>query len=116
MSDQLLKNTEKQITIESILNLVENDMKRVNLSIQSQLNSEVALINQLGTYIIQSGGKRLRPVSLLLAARTCMNDLEQLPHELIDLAAIIEFIHTATLLHDDVVDESSKRRGKDTAN
>jgi len=116
MSDQLLKNTEKQITIESILNLVENDMKRVNLSIQSQLNSEVALINQLGAYIIQSGGKRLRPVSLLLAARTCMNDLEQLPHELIDLAAIIEFIHTATLLHDDVVDESSKRRGKDTAN
>ena len=91
-------------------------MHRVNSSIQTQLNSDVALINQLGAYIIQAGGKRLRPVSLLLAARACVPNSKTLNQEFIDLAAIIEFIHTATLLHDDVVDESSQRRGQDTAN
>lgn len=108
----------KQIShdIQSILELVEADMLRLNASIQSQLNSDVALINQLGAYIIQAGGKRLRPVSLLLAARACMPSTEELNTEFIELAAIIEFIHTATLLHDDVVDESSQRRGQDTAN
>ena len=102
--------------IQSILNLVESDLLRVNSSIQAQLNSDVALINQLGAYIIQAGGKRLRPVSLLLAARACSPSSEELNQEFIDLAAIIEFIHTATLLHDDVVDESSQRRGQNTAN
>ncbi len=108
--------TQKSVDIQSILSLVEADMKNVNESIQSQLNSDVVLINQLGAYIIQAGGKRLRPVSLLMAARACVPDTTSLKKEFIDLAAIIEFIHTATLLHDDVVDESSQRRGKDTAN
>lgn len=102
--------------IKVILELVETDMKDVNHYIQSQLSSDVVLINQLGNYIVQAGGKRLRPVSLLLSARACAPDTKNLNSEFIQLAAIIEFIHTATLLHDDVVDESSQRRGKDTAN
>lgn len=104
------------IDIKSILSLVEPDMKRVNAAIEQQLSSDVVLINQLGNYIIQAGGKRLRPVSLLLVARACVPDTDELSQDFINLAAIIEFIHTATLLHDDVVDESSQRRGKDTAN
>lgn len=116
MDKQIAKQTNKTVNVQSILALVEADMKQVNQSIQSQLNSDVVLINQLGSYIIQAGGKRLRPVSLLLAARACTPVAEELNKEFIDLAAIIEFIHTATLLHDDVVDESSQRRGKDTAN
>lgn len=111
-----MNTSTSDINITSILSLVEHDMVRVNKSIQSQLSSDVALINQLGTYIIQAGGKRLRPVSLLMAARACVPETTKLKQEFIDLAAIIEFIHTATLLHDDVVDESSQRRGKNTAN
>ena len=110
------RNIKTDIDIKSILSLVEEDMVRVNECIQSQLNSEVVLINQLGAYIIQAGGKRLRPVSLLMAARACVPETDELKQEFISLATIIEFIHTATLLHDDVVDESSQRRGKDTAN
>ncbi len=72
----------------------------------------MALVDQVATYIIYAGGKRLRPLLVLLAARACGHSGER--H--IDAAAIIEFIHTATLLHDDVVDESSLRRGRDTAN
>jgi len=87
-------------------------MDAVNQLIQTRLSSEVALVNQLGAYIINSGGKRLRPMLVLLAARACGYEGGQ--H--IDLAAVIEFIHTATLLHDDVVDESELRRGHDTAN
>lgn len=116
MDKQTAQHLENTIDVQSILALVESDMKLVNHSIQSQLDSEVVLINQLGAYIVQAGGKRLRPVSLLLAARACMPEIINLKKEFIDLAAIIEFIHTATLLHDDVVDESSQRRGKDTAN
>ena len=116
MNKQSANNSKVPADIQSVLTLVEQDMLNVNASIQSQLDSDVALINQLGAYIIQAGGKRLRPVSLLLAARACVPDTEHLNKEFIDLAAIIEFIHTATLLHDDVVDESSQRRGKDTAN
>ena len=116
MSEQTVNTNQANMDILSVLKLVETDMLNVDTSIQVQLNSDVALINQLGAYIIQAGGKRLRPVSLLLAARACVPDTEELNKEFIDLAAIIEFIHTATLLHDDVVDESSQRRGKDTAN
>jgi octaprenyl-diphosphate synthase len=87
-------------------------MQAVDQLIRQQLHSEVVLINQLGAYIINSGGKRLRPVLVLLAARAC--DYQGNAH--IDVAAIIEFIHTATLLHDDVVDDSSLRRGRETAN
>lgn len=112
-----LSDTASQaIDIKSIISLVEDDLKVVNQTISSNLNSDVALINQLGAYIVQAGGKRLRPVALLLAAKA--SDLEQSQPDSNQtlLAAIIEFIHTATLLHDDVVDESDKRRGRDTAN
>jgi octaprenyl-diphosphate synthase len=80
--------------------------------ILAELSSDVVLINQIGQYIVQSGGKRLRPNLLLLAARAVGYRGEN--H--ITLATVIEFIHTATLLHDDVVDESSLRRGRDTVN
>ena len=92
--------------------LVATDMQAVNDLINRRLHSEVALINQLGHYIIHSGGKRLRPQLALLAARAA--GYEGTRH--IDIAAIVEFIHTATLLHDDVVDDSAMRRGQDTAN
>ena len=87
-------------------------MLAVNQLIQKQVNSDVSLINQLGFYIVNSGGKRLRPLLTVLAARALNIQTEQ--HH--TLAAIIEFIHTATLLHDDVVDESTMRRGRETAN
>ncbi|ALP54681.1 octaprenyl diphosphate synthase [Candidatus Tenderia electrophaga] len=87
-------------------------MTAVNRVIQDRLQSDVALINQLGHYIINSGGKRLRPLLVLLTARAFGYTGSQ--H--IDIAAIIEFIHTATLLHDDVVDGSDMRRGQETAN
>ena len=87
-------------------------MQAVNDLIQRRLHSDVVLVNQLSQYIINSGGKRLRPMLALLMARACGYSGEK--H--IDIATIVEFIHTATLLHDDVVDESDMRRGKDTAN
>ncbi len=96
----------------SIRQLADADMQAVNALIQRRLHSEVVLINQLSHYIIGSGGKRLRPLLALLVARACGYQGDK--H--IDAAAIVEFIHTATLLHDDVVDESDMRRGKQTAN
>ena len=98
--------------INSIYSLIEEDMTGVDSMIQSRLQSDVVLINQLGHYIINSGGKRLRPALTILCARACGYDGD----EHINLATIIEFIHTATLLHDDVVDASEMRRGKETAN
>lgn len=92
--------------------LVASDMDGVNAHIRAQLHSDVALIEQMGEYIVNSGGKRLRPVLAILSARACQYEGEK--HHL--TAAIIEFIHTATLLHDDVVDASDLRRGKETAN
>ncbi len=102
--------------IEDVFKLIKGDMERVNSLIQTSLYSEVVLINQISQYIINSGGKRLRPVLVLLSANAfaAKTDSETAHH--ITLAAVIEFIHTATLLHDDVVDESELRRGKDTAN
>lgn len=91
---------------------VADDVQAVNALIRQQLRSDVALINQLAGYIIDSGGKRLRPITVLLAAHAC----GYAGSRHIDAAAIIEFIHTATLLHDDVVDESNLRRGRETAN
>ncbi|HUM91044.1 MAG TPA: octaprenyl diphosphate synthase [Candidatus Competibacter sp.] len=91
---------------------VADDLQAVNALIRQQLRSDVALINQLAGYIIDSGGKRLRPITVLLAAHAC----GYAGSRHIDAAAIIEFIHTATLLHDDVVDESNLRRGRETAN
>ena len=98
--------------LDQIRKLADADMQAVNKLIQSQVDSEVALINQLGFYIVNSGGKRIRPLITTLAARAV--GIGNTQHH--TLAAIIEFIHTATLLHDDVVDESTMRRGKETAN
>ncbi|WP_375752428.1 octaprenyl diphosphate synthase [Vibrio sp. HN007] len=92
--------------------LTANDMAKVNETILAQLNSEVSLINQLGFYIVSGGGKRLRPLLAVLSAKALGYQGEN--HT--TAAAFIEFIHTATLLHDDVVDESDMRRGKETAN
>ena len=98
--------------IKSAVNLVKTDFNAVNDLIVEQLQSDVFLINQISKHIIHSGGKRLRPLLVLLAAKACNYQGEQ--H--IAASAIIEFIHTATLLHDDVVDESELRRGEPTAN
>lgn len=98
--------------LETVRGLVAQDWQAVNREIQSQLASDVALVNSVSHYIIGSGGKRLRPLLVLLSARACGYTGRQ--HVL--AAAIIEFIHTATLLHDDVVDESELRRGQETAN
>lgn len=95
-----------------IQQLVAPEMQAVDELIQKRLQSDVVLVNQLSHYIINSGGKRLRPLLALLMAKACGYEGEK--H--IDVATIVEFIHTATLLHDDVVDESDMRRGKDTAN
>lgn len=104
------------IDIKSIIGLVADDMQRVDKVLKENLDSDVALINQLGAYIIQAGGKRLRPVALLLAAKAANPEQIGVTSGQTRLAAIIEFIHTATLLHDDVVDESEMRRGRETAN
>ncbi|MGK2897722.1 MAG: octaprenyl diphosphate synthase [Burkholderiaceae bacterium] len=88
------------------------DMKEVDAVIRDRLGSDVAMINQVAHYIISAGGKRIRPMLVLLFS----NALGFTGHERFDLAATVEFIHTATLLHDDVVDESALRRGRQTAN
>ena len=96
----------------SIRELIEGDIKATDALILDRLSSDVVLINQIGHYIVNSGGKRLRPLIVLLASRAL--GYQGTAH--IDLAAIVEFIHTATLLHDDVVDGSDQRRNRDTAN
>ncbi len=98
--------------IQDVYNLVAADRQAVDELIKQRLHSEVVLINQIGHYIVNSGGKRLRPVLLLLTSRAFCYEGEA--H--LELAAVVEFIHTATLLHDDVVDASDMRRGKETAN
>ncbi|BCX88344.1 octaprenyl-diphosphate synthase [Methylomarinovum tepidoasis] len=101
-----------QQTFEQVRALVADQVEAVDRLILAELSSDVVLINQIGRYIVSSGGKRLRPLLHLLAA----NALGYEGDDHITLAAVIEFIHTATLLHDDVVDESELRRGRDTAN
>jgi len=98
--------------LESIAALVKDDLAAINRHIEIQMRSDVALIRTIGSYIIEAGGKRLRPLTLLLGARA----LAYTGSAHIDLGVVIEFIHTATLLHDDVVDKSDLRRGQDTAN
>jgi octaprenyl-diphosphate synthase len=100
------------MTIEKIRSLVAADFTAVDALVKKRLHSEVALVDRVASYIIHSGGKRLRPLLVLLCARACGYEGE----EHVAAAAIIEFIHTATLLHDDVVDDSSLRRGRETAN
>jgi octaprenyl-diphosphate synthase len=91
---------------------VENEFSEVNKLIVSQLHSDVGLVENIGHYIIDAGGKRLRPVVVLLSALA--NGYQGVDH--LKMAAVIEFIHTATLLHDDVVDVAILRRGRQTAN
>ena len=114
MSSQskLDSNIQAPIDFNLIKNLTLSEAKAVDQLIINELSSDVVLINQMGHYIVGNGGKRLRPMLLLLAAKALGNITEK---HLI-LAAVIEFIHTATLLHDDVVDESDLRRGKESAN
>ena len=99
-------------SLDAILGLVGEDLHRVNRLIVDSMHSPVALIPQLAGHIVASGGKRLRPLLTLAAAKLCGYEGDR--H--IGLATCVEFIHTATLLHDDVVDESVLRRGKDSAN
>jgi len=100
------------MSLNEIRGTVASDLRAVDELILRRLQSDVVLINQIGHYIVNSGGKRLRPLGLLLSARACGYAGDQ--H--IELAAVIEFIHTATLLHDDVVDGSEQRRHRYTAN
>ncbi len=98
--------------LKDIRELVAADLTAVDAEIRRQLESDVALVSQVGDYIVGGGGKRLRPLLVVLAARAAgVRSRDHVP-----AAALIEFIHTATLLHDDVVDDSAKRRGRDTAN
>jgi len=100
--------------LQNILSPISSDMNALNEVIRESLRSEVALINQISSYIVEAGGKRIRPALLLLTAQSIANGKE-LNHQL-GMATVVEFIHTATLLHDDVVDESKLRRGRATAN
>ena len=110
MVNQKTKDSDK--AFELVKNLIRADSKAVDELIRENLRSDVMLISQVSEYIINSGGKRIRPLIALLAAKAL--DYSGKNHIL--TAAIIEFIHTATLLHDDVVDESKRRRGQDTVN
>ncbi len=111
-SQQTTDNAPSNIDFEAIKKLTLSEASAVNQLILDELSSDVVLINQMGHYIVGSGGKRLRPMLLLLTAKAL--GYEGKKHLM--LAAVIEFIHTATLLHDDVVDESDLRRGKESAN
>jgi len=105
-------NLQTTVPAERFTELIAEDMQAVNTVIRERLHSDVALIRQVAEYIISSGGKRLRPALLILVAGAC--GYQGRAHH--ELAAVVEFIHTATLLHDDVVDGSSMRRGRATAN
>ena len=109
---QAVRKTNDIRSFENVAALAATDIKAVDALIESSLASDVALVSQVSQYIVMSGGKRLRPLLVLLASRGLGYEGEQ--H--VRAAAIIEFIHTATLLHDDVVDSSERRRGKDSAN
>lgn len=104
------------MTLDEIRALVGADMAAVDTVIRSRLKSSVALVDQVAEHIISGGGKRLRPLIVLLSARAAAGGRPLADRRHLDAAAFIEFIHTATLLHDDVVDHSAKRRGRDTAN
>jgi octaprenyl-diphosphate synthase len=100
------------VSLDNLYALIADDMHAVDTVIRRRLHSDVALVSQVAEYIIAGGGKRMRPALLLLAAGAA--GYRGMHHH--ELAAVVEFIHTATLLHDDVVDESSLRRGRNTAN
>lgn len=100
------------MSFESIKALVADDLREVDRVVRQHLGSDVVLVNQVAEYIVGSGGKRLRPLVVVIGARAC----GYAGNRHTEAAAIVEFIHTATLLHDDVVDGSTMRRGRDTAN
>ena len=100
------------LSLENIFAFVQADFSAVNALIPRRLTSDVEMVEKIGAYIIDSGGKRLRPLLVLLTARL----LNYTGQDHVKLAAVIEFLHTATLLHDDVVDHSALRRGRSTAN
>lgn len=100
------------MSINEIISPIAEDMKALDSVIRARLNSEVVLIRTIGEYIIGAGGKRMRPAMVLMMANALGYQGDK--HHI--LAAVVEFIHTSTLLHDDVVDESDMRRGRETAN
>ena len=106
------KIREQKASLEEIRSIVSEEWSLLDQEIEKQLSSDIELINNISQYIVNSGGKRIRPLIVLLSARACgASDLERI----VKAAAMIEFIHTATLLHDDVVDNSDSRRGIKTA-
>lgn len=113
MKAQSVKTTANSANpLDGLATLLGEDMKKVNVLIIEHMQSEVPLIPQIAAYLIAAGGKRIRPLLTLAATRLFDNATDRA----YGLAAAVEFIHTATLLHDDVVDESTQRRGKDAAN
>lgn len=109
---QAAEKTEESVSFDDIAALADGDMRAVDALILTSLESDVSLVSQVSQYIVMSGGKRLRPLIVLLAARA----LGYQGNQHVRAATVIEFIHTATLLHDDVVDSSARRRGQDSAN
>ena len=109
-----LEGKRKAPSLEPLLSLCADDMARVDREILARLRSPVALIPQLASHLVGAGGKRMRPLLTVAAARLCGYDADDDRH--VKLATCVEFIHSATLLHDDVVDVSALRRGKPTAN
>ena len=106
------KIREQKASLEEIRSIVSEEWSLLDQEIEKQLSSDIELINNISQYIVNSGGKRIRPLIVLLSARACgASDLDRI----VKAAAMIEFIHTATLLHDDVVDNSDSRRGIKTA-
>jgi octaprenyl-diphosphate synthase len=110
------RSAPSQPDIRNLYDLVADDFAAVNTLIPQQLTSDVELVEKISHYIVESGGKRLRPLLVLLSARTLNFAPSEANPAHVKLAAIIEFLHTATLLHDDVVDRSDLRRGRSTAN
>ncbi len=109
---QAAEKTPQPVNFDDVAALADGDMRAVDKLISTSLASDVTLVSQVSQHIVMSGGKRLRPLIVLLAARA----LGYKGNEHIRAATIVEFIHTATLLHDDVVDSSARRRGQDSAN
>ena len=108
--------TQKQPSLADLTALLEDDMAQVNHVIIERMGSDVPMIPQLANHLIAAGGKRLRPLLCLAGAMAHLGKQEIADKRVLLLAAAVEFIHNATLLHDDVIDESDKRRGRDTAN
>lgn len=112
MEVEMKKETEPEVGIQEVIDLVADDMRLVEEGFKENLNSDVYLVSKVGEYILMSGGKRFRPLVLLLCSRLCgYSGKAHIP-----LAQVVEFIHTATLLHDDVVDNANLRRGSASAN